>query len=120
TETPQAKEGATYAKKISKDEAKINWGLPAQELHNHIRGLSPFPGAWCEFEKEGKITRIKILQTELATGTGDAGQAIDDALTIACGTAALRIVRLQRAGKSISNVADFQRGYFIGKGSKFI
>lgn len=115
SETLQNDDGALYAKKISKGEAKINWQLPAQQLHNHIRGLSPFPGAWCQVEKDGKATRIKILQTELVEGTGDAGEVLDDALTIACGDGALRITRLQRAGKSASNVADFQRGFFIAK-----
>ncbi len=119
SEVVQAVEGVTYAKKIEKSEAKIDWQLPAKQLHNHIRGLSPFPGAWCEFEKDGKISRIKILQTELVSATGAAGQLLDDELTVACSDGALKIKRLQRAGKGVSNVADFQRGYFIGKDEFF-
>lgn len=119
SETPQAEDGATYAKKIDKAEAKIDWSLDAQSLHNHIRGLSPFPGAWCEFEKDGKPTRIKILNTEITTGSGAAGELLNDELTVACGSGALKITRLQRAGKAASNVADFQRGYLIAKGSTF-
>ena len=120
SETPQAEEGATYAKKIEKAEAKIDWSQDAQTLHNHIRGLSPFPGAWCEFEKDGKTTRIKIIGTEMTDGNGTAGELLDDELTVACGSGALRITRLQRAGKGVSGVADFQRGYFIAKGERFI
>ncbi|MGL1922354.1 MAG: methionyl-tRNA formyltransferase [Hyphomicrobiales bacterium] len=120
SETPQAAEGATYAKKIAKTESRINWALNAQELHDHIRGLSPFPGAWCEFEKDEKTSRVKILNTEIVEGEGTAGQLLDDELTVACGSGALKINRLQRAGKGASGVADFQRGYFIAKGEVFI
>lgn len=119
SETPQAEEGATYAKKILKGEARIDWSLDAQSLHDHIRGLSPFPGAWCEFEKDGKVSRIKILNTEIVTGEGVAGEMLDDELTVACGSGALKIVRLQRAGKGVSGVADFQRGYKISRGESF-
>ncbi len=120
SKTPQATEDVCYAKKISKDEARINWHLPAQELHNHIRGLSPFPGAWCEYKKDGKTTRIKILKTQHVKKSGIAGQLLDDTLTVACGKDALKITHLQRAGKGVSQTETFQRGYFIAKDSSFI
>ncbi|MCJ8323737.1 MAG: methionyl-tRNA formyltransferase [Hyphomicrobiales bacterium] len=119
TATPQAQDGACYAKKIDKAEAKINWQLPAAKLHDHIRGLSPFPGAWCEFVKDGKPVRIKILQTQLLDANGNAGEVLDDELSVACGIGGLKITRLQRAGKGVSGMADFQRGFFIGKGQTF-
>src|ERR1700728_981307 len=94
--TPQAAAGVTYANKIGKHETRIDWTKPWQDVHNHCRGLSPFPGAWCEFPGAG---RVKILRTTKGTGDGSPGRALDDKLTIACGHGAVRILQLQRASR---------------------
>jgi methionyl-tRNA formyltransferase len=92
---PQPAEGVTYAKKIDKAEARIDFVRPAEEVRNHIHGLSPFPGAW--FQAKG--TRIKVLLCEVIEATGTPGCFIDDRLAIACGGGAIRLLRLQREGK---------------------
>jgi methionyl-tRNA formyltransferase len=109
TLTPQPKAGVTYADKISKGETRIDWSKPAKAVHDHIRGLSPFPGAW--FEAEG--TRIKVLRSMQAHGAGAPGTVLDDGLTIACGEGAVRLVELQRAGRQPMKAEDFQRGASI-------
>ncbi|MGI9352230.1 MAG: methionyl-tRNA formyltransferase [Rhizobiaceae bacterium] len=107
---PQSEEGVIYAHKIAKDETRIDWAKPAREVHNHIRGLSPFPGAWCEMELGEKAQRVKILKSILADGSGDAGQLIDDNLTVACRTGAVKALQLQRAGKQVQDFQEFLRG----------
>jgi methionyl-tRNA formyltransferase len=104
----QAEQGVTYAAKIDKAEAKIDWSKPAHVVLRHIHGLSPFPGAWSEIAGEG--ARVKILRCEIAKGAGAPGAVLDDRLTIACGEGAIRIVELQRAGKAPMKVAEFLRG----------
>ena len=116
TLTAQSEEGATYAKKISKEEARIDWSLPAGEVHNRIRGLSPFPGAWCEMEAGGKAERVKLLRSTLAEGSGRPGEILDDALTIACGEGAVRLKQVQRAGGKAMGAEEFLRGAKRGKG----
>ncbi|WP_299286655.1 methionyl-tRNA formyltransferase [uncultured Tateyamaria sp.] len=106
TPVPQPDNGVTYAKKIDKAEAAIDWTQPATEVDRQIRGLSPFPGAW--FEKDG--TRIKVLGSMLASGSDAPGTVIDDAMTVACGTGAVQLTRLQRAGKGAQDVDVFLRG----------
>jgi methionyl-tRNA formyltransferase len=108
--TKQSGEGVTYAAKIEKAEAKIDFGRPAREVLRHIHGLSPFPGAWCEAPIEGAPRRLKILRCELAESGGVPGAVLDDRLTIACGENAIRIVELQRAGKAPMKAAEFLRG----------
>jgi methionyl-tRNA formyltransferase len=108
--TPQPQDGVTYAAKISKDETRIDWWKPWHEVHNHIRGLSPFPGAWFE-SAEG--TRIKVLRTTRADGSGAPGTVLDDKLTIACGKGAVRLLELQRAGRQAMKAEDFLRGTAI-------
>lgn len=115
TLTPQPVEGATYAKKISKAETRIDWTLPAGDVHNHIRGLSPVPGAWCEMEISGRLERVKILNSETVDGSGTPGELIDGALTIACGEGAVKLIRLQKAGGKVLNAAEFLRGSDITK-----
>ena len=110
TLAPQPAEGATYAKKISKEETRIDWSRPAADVHNHIRGLSPFPGAWCEMETGGRAERVKLLRSTLAGAAGIPGEILDDRLTIACGTGAVRLVELQRAGGKPVAAAEFVRG----------
>src|SRR5690606_33676550 len=116
TLTPQPDEGATYAKKISKDETRIDWSRPAIEVHNHIRGLSPFPGAWCEMTVGDKAERVKLLRSSLATGVGRPSEILDDQLVIACGEGAVRLVELQRAGGKAMDAQSFLRGTKLGKG----
>jgi methionyl-tRNA formyltransferase len=105
--TPQAAEGVTYANKIDKSETRIDWAKPWNEVHNHCRGLSPFPGAWCELAGAG---RVKILHTTKGTGNGPPGRVLDDKLTVACGSGAVRLVQLQRAGKQPMAADEFLRG----------
>jgi methionyl-tRNA formyltransferase len=116
--TPQPREGVTYAAKIDKAEARIDWSLPAQAVHNRIRGLSPFPGAWFEIAAGGKAPeRIKVLSSTIAEGTGRAGEVLDDNLAIACGSGAVRLLRLQRAGRRAADAAEFLRGVPLPPGT---
>jgi len=108
--TAQAGDGVTYAAKIDKAEAHIDWNKPAREVLRHIHGLSPFPGAWCEMPLEGVSQRVKILRCEIAPGSGEPGAVLDDRLTIACAQGALRIRELQRAGKQPMTAEEFLRG----------
>jgi methionyl-tRNA formyltransferase len=112
--TPQAAEGATYASKVDKHETRIDWTQPWQQVHNHCRGLSPFPGAWCELADVG---RIKVLRTTKGGGEGKPGAVLDDSLTVACGGGAVRLVELQRAGGKPMPAQDFLRGMPIARGS---
>jgi methionyl-tRNA formyltransferase len=105
----QSEDGVTYATKIEKAEARIDWNKPARAALRHIHGLSPFPGAWSELG-EGDAARVKILRCELAKGFGAPGDVLDDQLTIACSEGAIRIIELQRAGKAPMKAADFLRG----------
>ena len=107
--TPQPEDGAVYAAKIDKAEARIDWSRPAAEVHNHIRGLSPFPGAWFELELAGRPVRIKALRSTLGEGQGAPGTILPD-LTIACGNGAVRLTQVQREGKSAMDAATFLRG----------
>jgi methionyl-tRNA formyltransferase len=108
--TKQSAEGVTYAAKIEKAEARIDWNRPARAVLRHIHGLSPFPGAWCEIPIEGEQVRVKILRCELAAGSGEPGQLLDDRLAVACGEGAIRILELQRAGKGAMKAQEFLRG----------
>ena len=108
--TKQSEDGVTYAAKIDKAEARIDWNKPARAVLRHIHGLSPFPGAWCEVTIEGEPVRVKILRCELASGSGAPGELLDDQLTIACGEGAIRILELQRAGKAPMKAEEFLRG----------
>lgn len=110
TFTPQAEVGATYAKKIDKAEARIDWAQPAEVVHNLIRGLSPFPGAWFQIELGGKLVRVKVLRAALAAGHSAPGTVLDDVLTIACGSGAIQLKTVQREGKGAMDAADFLRG----------
>jgi methionyl-tRNA formyltransferase len=114
--TPQGEAGATYAAKIDKGETRVDWTRPWQEVHNHCRGLSPSPGAWCEFPSLG---RIKILRTTKGVGAGPPGHVLDDKLTIACGGGAVRLVQLQRAGRQPMLADEFLRGTPVTPASVF-
>ena len=109
TFTPQAEEGVTYAKKIEKSESRIDWSKRAQEVHNLIRGMSPFPGAWFELELGGQVTRVKAIRSTMGVGSGAPGTILPD-LTIACGDGAVRLLTVQREGKAVMDAATFLRG----------
>lgn len=108
--TPQATEGVTYAKKIEKAEARIDFTQPAAAVHNLIRGLSPFPGAWFEADHKDGAVRIKALRASLASGSAAPGTVLDDGFTIACGTGAVRLTLVQREGRGAMDAAAFLRG----------
>ncbi len=108
--TPQPTEGATYAAKIDKAEARIDFSRSAEEVHNLIRGLSPFPGAWFEMELGGKPVRIKALRSTVADASGAPGTLVGEDLTIACGSGAVRLTQVQREGKGVMDAATFLRG----------
>jgi methionyl-tRNA formyltransferase len=111
--TPQGEAGVTYAAKITKDETRIDWSKPWQHVHDRIRGLSPFPGAW--FELDG--VRVKALRSTKAAGAAAPGTVLDDALTIACGDSAVRLIQVQRAGKQPMPAYEFLRGTPVKPGS---
>ena len=112
--TPQPADGVTYAAKIDKAETRIDWTKPWQAVHDHIRGLSPFPGAWCELAGE----RVKVLRTTKGEGSGAPGTVLDDRLTIACGDGAVRIVELQKAGGRPMKAEEFLRGTPVRAGHR--
>lgn len=118
TFTTQAEVGVTYAKKIDKSETRIDWLRPAGDVHNQIRGLSPFPGAWCEAEIGGRVERLKLLRSTLSQGAGEPGGILDDRLTVACGSGAIRPVEVQRAGARPIAAQEFLRGAKLEKGMK--
>jgi len=113
-EHPQPSEGATYAKKISKEEARIDWQKSAHELDCLIRALSPSPGAWCEAKGE----RLKVIYAEPVSGGGPPGEILDEQLTVACGDGALRLTRLQRAGRGVMSAEELLRGFALPKGTR--
>jgi methionyl-tRNA formyltransferase len=108
--TRQSEAGVTYAAKIDKAEARIDWNKPAREVLRHIHGLSPFPGAWCEMRIEGALARVKILRCELIDRSGAPGEVLDDRLAVACQQGAIRILELQRAGRQPMKAEEFLRG----------
>jgi len=110
---PQPGDGVTYAAKIDKAETRIDWNKPWQAVHDHVRGLSPFPGAWFEFAG----SRIKVLHTVKGDGSAAPGVALDDNLTVACGEGSVRIVELQKAGARPMMAAEFLRGTPISVGT---
>ncbi|MQB22075.1 methionyl-tRNA formyltransferase [Agrobacterium tumefaciens] len=116
--TVQAEEGVLYAAKIDKSETRIDFSRPSQDVHNHIRGLAPFPGAWFELEIGGKPERVKVLASERAEGMGEAGSVLDDQLTIACASGAVRLLKLQKAGGKPMLAADFLRGTPVPIGTR--
>jgi methionyl-tRNA formyltransferase len=116
-ETPQAADGVTYAKKIKPAEARIDWSRPAAEIDCHIRGLSPFPGAWFTAPSDKGPVRVKALLSRVEDGSGVAGTTLNDSLLIACGEGAVRLLRAQREGKSAQDAADFLRGFPVAAGT---
>lgn len=107
----------TYARKITSAEARIDWSRPAAEVDAHIRGLSPFPGAWFEVAGTDGPIRIKALMSHVADGTAAPGTVLDDALTVACGEGAVRLIRVQRAGKAAQSAQEMLRGLTLRSGT---
>lgn len=110
---PQPEDGATYAPKIRKEEARIDWSLSSAELVRQVQGLAPFPGAWLEYQGE----RIKLLAAERAKGPGKPGEVLDNRVTIACGSGAIRPTLIQRAGKNPMSIEELLRGFAIREGT---
>jgi methionyl-tRNA formyltransferase len=115
---PQPEAGVTYAAKIDRAETRIDWRAPWRQVHDHIRGLSPFPGAWFELSLDGKPVRVKVLRTTAGEGTGEPGALLDDRFTIACREGAIRIVELQRAGGRPMAAEEFLRGLPLKPGMR--
>ncbi|CAN2534832.1 Methionyl-tRNA+formyltransferase [Methylocapsa aurea] len=114
--TPQAEEGVTYAQKIDKSESRIDWRRPARAIHDLVRGLSPFPGAFFESDLGHGPERVKVLRTKLEAGEGAPGAALDDKGLVACGEGALRLMEVQRGGKAPMAIAEFLRGRPLAPG----
>ncbi|MXU63972.1 methionyl-tRNA formyltransferase [Oceanomicrobium pacificus] len=111
---PQPDDGVTYAAKIDKAEAAVDWTRPAEEIDRQIRGLSPFPGAWTDC----RGARLKLLNSEPVDGQGEPGQVLDDRLTVACGAGAVRLTEVQLAGRARQDADAFLRGTPLAKGDK--
>ncbi len=116
--TSQPEGGVLYAAKIDKAEARIDFAAPARSLHDRIRGLAPFPGAWFELSVAGKPERVKVLKAALAEGEGEPGTLLDHAGTVACGAGAIRLLRLQKAGGKPLDIDDFLRGTPLPQGTR--
>ncbi|WP_460448111.1 methionyl-tRNA formyltransferase [Alsobacter sp. SYSU BS001988] len=117
--TPQPEDGVTYAAKIQNEDSRIDWARPAQAVHDQVRGLSPFPGAYSLVDLGRGPERLKILKTRLAEGSGPAGEALDDGLTVACGQGAVQVLQVQRAGSRAMSAAEFLRGVPVRAGARF-
>jgi methionyl-tRNA formyltransferase len=115
--TAQPDDGVTYAHKLDNAETRIDWSRPASEVHDHIRGLAPYPGAWFEIALGGKRERVKVLGSTLAKGEGPPGKLLDDRLTVACGDGAVRLTKVQRAGKKPVLSEAFLRGVDVAVGT---
>lgn len=115
--TPQSEDGVTYAAKIDKAEARIDWSQPAQAVHDRIRGLAPFPGAWCEVEINGQPERVKVLRSVITDGAGKAGEVLDGNLVIACGEGAVALTLVQKAGGKPVSAAEFCNGVKVEAGT---
>ena len=115
--TPQPAEGVTYAHKIEKSETRIDWSQPWRAVHDHCRGLSPFPGAWFEIGEGAKAVRVKALRTARGEGSGAPGTVLDGSLTVACGEGSVRLVQVQRAGRQPMTAAEFLRGQALPAGT---
>ncbi len=117
-ETPQVLEGLTYARKIKPTEARIDWSRPARALDAHIRGLSPFPGAWFEAPSSRGPVRVKALLCRPEVGSGAPGEVLDDAMLVGCGEGAVRLLRLQREGRGPQDAESFLRGLPLPAGTR--
>ncbi|HZH53403.1 MAG TPA: methionyl-tRNA formyltransferase [Microvirga sp.] len=117
--TPQPAEGVTYAHKLTNEDARIDWAKPAQAVHDHIRGLSPFPGAFFTADFGRGEERVKVLRAAKDEGTGESGSLLDPKGIVACGGGAIRLLQVQRAGKAPMSAEEFFRGVRLGTGTRF-
>jgi len=117
--TPQPAEGVTYAHKLTNEDARIDWAKPAQAVHDHIRGLSPFPGAFFTADFGRGEERVKVLRAAKDEGTGEPGSLLDPKGIVACGIGAIRLLQVQRAGKAPRGAEEFLRGVRLGTGTRF-
>jgi len=115
---PQANEGVTYARKIDKAEARIDFNHPAAQVRNHVHGLSPFPGAWLLIPDRDRQARVKVLACRVTDGKGNPGEVIDDRLTIACAKDAVQLLEVQREGKGPMSAEAFLRGLPVAAGTR--
>ena len=115
---PQPNDGVTYAKKIDKAESRIDFRQPAQIVHNLIRGLSPMPGAWFELTLGKRTERVKVLRATVSAQGGVAGTLLDDELLVACGSGSIRLIEVQRAGKTPMSAQEFLRGRPLRSGDR--
>lgn len=113
---PQPEEGVTYAHMLKREDGRIDWSRSCEEIDRQIRGLTPWPGAFTTLDDV--VLKIGAATPVPEQSDSDAGTAIDDALTIACGTGALRIERIQKPGRSMMNASDFVRGQAVPKGTR--
>ncbi|WP_425284134.1 methionyl-tRNA formyltransferase [Filomicrobium insigne] len=118
SEAPQSNDGITYAAKIDKAESRLDFARSAIEIHNQIRGLSPFPGAWFEVEREGRRERVKALRSRLVSQNGAPGEVLGPGLTIGCGDGAVEMLEVQRAGKRPCSASEFLRGFSLPPGTR--
>ena len=116
--TPQDTAGTIYARKIDKAEARIDWRVPCEAVHNHIRGLSPFPGGFFEADFGRGAERVKVLSARVAPGSGATGMVLDEAGLVACGHGAIRLETLQRAGKGAMPALEFFHGLRLAPGTR--
>lgn len=116
--TPQPEDGVSYASKIGNDEARLSWNRPARQVHDLVRGLSPFPGAFAEIDLGKGPERLKVLRTALAGGAAEPGTLLDEDGTVACLEGAVRLVQVQRAGKGPMGAGEFLRGARLSAGTK--
>ena len=117
--THQPEEGVTYAHKLKNEDALIDWTRPAQAVHDHIRGLSPFPGAYFTADFGRGPERVKVLRAAPASGSGEPGSLLDADAAVACGEGAVRLIQVQRAGKAPLAADEFLRGVRLGPGARF-
>jgi methionyl-tRNA formyltransferase len=118
TETPQPRAGVTYAKKITPEEARIDWGRSAHDVDPQIRGLSPGPGAWVEVQTERGPVRVKALLSQAGELDGPVGEVLDEQFLIGCGEGSVRVLRAQREGKGPQEAAEFLRGFSLTPGTR--
>lgn len=116
--SPQPEEGVTYAAKIANAEAKLNWARPARQVHDLVRGLAPFPGAFAEIDLGKGTERLKVLRTALAGGAAEPGMLLDEEGTVACAEGAVKLLQVQRAGGRPVSGAEFLRGARLSAGQK--
>jgi methionyl-tRNA formyltransferase len=116
--TPQGEDGVTYARKVANDESRIDWSRPARAVHDHIRGLSPFPGAFFMADLGKGEERVKVLRAAPAERAGEPGTLLDAAGTVACRAGAVRLLRLQRAGRGVVAADEFVRGARLEPGAR--